>query len=66
MALQSCEVDERNQFPIEERRKWRQFDLFGLKPDVHRWRRSWREKLFGTLPLKKCECGRLCWMDRPT
>jgi hypothetical protein len=30
----------------------------------HVWRRSWRERLFGTVPLKKCECGRVCWMDR--
>lgn len=33
-------------------------------PERHVWRRSTREILFGTLPLKKCECGRVCWMDR--
>lgn len=34
------------------------------RPERHVWRRSWRERLFGTVPLKKCECGRVCWMDR--
>lgn len=35
-----------------------------IKPERHVWRRSWRERIFGTVPLKKCECGRICWWDR--
>lgn len=30
----------------------------------HVWRRTWRNRLTGTPPLQKCECGRVCWMDR--
>jgi len=36
----------------------------GKLAERHVWRRSWRERFLGTLPLKKCECGRVCWMDR--